>query len=622
MMLAENASATSSDILFGARKCQFHSISKDILVILPSTLPLDGLPVDSEIEENEKNDEIDVTFHTNILLVSRIDGPKLNSTEKSTVALAAREMSINGVKLMLPPGQRHHPSYITRLNGAFIESAIFRIVALDSHGNISVHDYDLEKKEIIMVKHNLGFSDTSMPSEIWTYNEEVGIHVDGENDDGLFFVVAASYKEQIKIFWYSMTDLNLLCEYEVSSPMKNETRKIMSLRPLKACSSIDSVSVAIALKPLSESESSEIQIIQALKEESIDTDVSFNDSVMPGEDSVSIDPDLSPSATKKSKRIKYYITNPHLVYSITHEHSLKNSSIQSISLSATHLPYMIRYKITYQSTVEFKKFVPEEGEVVGRFHLFLARGRFNDADALLSSAKQLSGSYSSIHGSEVAYWRFRHLLAEDKITSKENMQKAKECLSRLSSGAVTGGSSGVQFLLNASKCLYTWPLDARFNKDECPPGPRIRDFRVALTAMSMSITNASNGVSPSYVHLLEEEEKKLKSKVLALKCIETVLQTGKQEIYLTRGPLSSVSSPGDLFSALVSNGCLNAAELVMQSNEGKCITPAVVGSAILALSSKIDPRAYIPWLKDFVIPGLSVIHPIITSIRLVLFFNL
>uniref|UniRef100_A0A7S4NG27 KNTC1 third ARM-repeats domain-containing protein n=1 Tax=Odontella aurita TaxID=265563 RepID=A0A7S4NG27_9STRA len=551
---------------------------KEVLLIVA---PLCEQGVDEDVgRESEALDEGHV-LPANVLMVSGIDGARLNGDDQSSVARAARNMAIDTLNLELPFGYGGHT---VSLNGCFLDEHTIRFLAADSHGNISVHDYDIQSKESSAVKTD-AFSDLCVGGKL-TFNRKLGFKLDTETNHGPFCLVPSCTGNGSKISWYDVVKLKLVCEHTVPSGTRNERFSMIAMESIRGCD--DEATVAVAVVFRSVSNEAFIQVVQAIVSQETDATCT--------------------------------ISQPSVVYRVPVAGSDNSQKPPlSISISATfRRPFCFRYITCDMKSSKCKEFESSEGDIAGKFRVLLTKGLFDEADELLTSFSPRSFSssseFASIHSSEVALSRFRYMLASGNIT-KEVMSRAKECLRRLAAGAVSGGDIGFRCLLEASESILMWPTSAFAMSDDINDPLRISSYRMALLGMSATMAGAAKAVPPTRMSALQEEKSKLDAKSSAMQCIEGIILAESNEQVCLSSPLNDVSSVPHLFKTLVAHGSLAVAERVRRSEFGRVVTPEIMASSVIEISATVDPRSYCNWLKEMILPGLSMDHPLLTAIR-------
>lgn len=499
-----------------------------------------------------------------MILVSNIDGKGLNSSDPAIVK-ASSKFAIDGITFS---------QGVSSLNAVVVRAClmrehILRFVIGHDNGSVSVHDYNTFEKKMVLVNKCIveGIVDV-----------EKGLHIDGNNPDDPFILVSVRREAHEVLCWYDLLSLKCVREYRIP-----RGGSVTALCPLKSCFE-NTVAAAIGMK-LSSDSIGKVVILQGVLNQAH------------GESSMD---------TGGASQAKSIVTNIHQVYSIDLKIGLKISSLVDGSISDID-EYRVRYCVhSSASSVSFKEFCSGQDCVVAKVRLLLAQNHVEGAEEVMAAASKesISTPYGSIHSSEVVLARFLELMRNPNMLSGESKDQVKECLRKLSFGAVSGGSCGVQSLVLASKALYGWDTSSDVSE------PYIRDYRLALSVMAMSIANAVKGVSYKYVDTLKEEINTLETKVSVLKTIETILggPSGKPKVQL-HPPLLNVKNHDELYQLLIERGAFRVAEIIRKSETGmKMITPKVLVDSLQRISVDIDPKRYCAWLKDTIFPSLTIRH--------------
>ena len=506
-----------------------------------------------------------------MILVSNIDGNGLNSNDAAVVK-ASSKFSIDGIKFTLDDSDSLNAVVV---RACLMREHVVRFIIGHVNGTISVHDYNTFEKKIFLVNKCVvqGIVDV-----------EKGLHIDVSNLDDPFILVSVRKDSHVALCWYSLH--SLLCVREYLIP---KDANITAFCPLKPCFG-NSVAAAFSMEMNSDS-IGKVVILQGVlnhahyDESSMDTD------------------DVS--------KVKSTDNKIHQVYSIDLGPGSRIKSLVD-GLRNDFDEYRVQYCVhSSDSTMSFKEFCSGKSSIIAKVRLLLAQNRFEDAEECMSAASKesLSTPYGSIHSSEVVLARFLVLLRNPKMLSGESKDQVKECLRRLSFGAVSGGSCGVRSLVLASKNLSSWDTSSDTTE------PYIRDYRLALSVMAMSISNAIKGVSAKYVDRLKEEMCILETKASVLKTIEIIVgPSGKPKVQLSP-PLLHVKNHNELYQLLIERGAFRAAEIIRKSEIGiNTITPKVLVDSVQGISIYIDPKKYCAWLKNAVFPSLTIQHRLLESV--------
>ena len=75
-----------------------------------------------------------------VILVSNIQGSRLNSVDEGVVSDAARSMVIHALKFQ--------DTYVRTIRGSFVDKNILRLALVDGDGKLGIYDYNLVDKEM------------------------------------------------------------------------------------------------------------------------------------------------------------------------------------------------------------------------------------------------------------------------------------------------------------------------------------------------------------------------------------------------------------------------------------------------------------------------------------------
>ena len=553
--------------------------SNDMLIIYN----LDRSTKDANVNANANANVRTSSRSMDMIVVSNIDGTGLNSND-ATVVKACSKFSIDGITL----AQRGSDADIDTdadvdtfqvLHACMISDRMIRFILGHANGTVSVHDYNTVEKKLNLM--NKCFIEGVV-------NVEKGIHIDASNTNNTFVIVAIKKDSNVVLCWYDLHSLE--CVGECAIPLD------------VTCTSHVEVTALCSLKPCLENT---VAVAVSMEHSNANVKIVILQGVLNNSNRSSMGMD-----TFDAPRVERRVSKVHQVYSINLE---PGSSIDSlVDCSSTHNAsgeYILRYSTrSSYSMISFKEFRSGKSIVIAQVRLLLAQNRIEDAEEAISNAakESLSTQHGSIHSSEVVMARFLVLLNNPKMLTGESKDQVKECLRRLSFGAVSEGPHGVRSLVLASRALYQWK-----SGDDTSPlatAPAIRDYRLALSVMAMSISNALKGVSSKYVDILNEEMSMLEAKASVLKTIESILDgpSGKPKVQLYP-PLINVNGHDELYQLLIERGAFRVAENVRKSETGmKTITAKVLAESVQRISVEIDPKRYCPWLKNVVFPGLAM----------------
>jgi len=568
----DEASSLPAEVAFAAGADRNGSVVGDVLVIL---VPPGDPAADEPGAPPPPGTAGGAPPQVSAILVSGIDGARLNGSDPEEVARAKGDLSIDALTLSLPGGG---DSAVTSLNACFVDEATVRFLAVDGAGRLSAHDYDVRTKEASRaadVAPNL-----EGLGEGWTVDGAVGVRVDDHHG---MFLLAATRGGTSRLCLLDARDLTLRGEHTMKDPGGMVPPRLFSVEAVASCDE-DAAALAVAYRPSSSGAEACIDVVQLL-----------------------VGRDRTPSAT-------------HLVYRIPvaprNGEGIRWVDVSPLQRHANGT-YAMGYKVSYNCGIgEFMEFQGEEGGVVGSFRLSLERGLFDEADSILTSSAALgvaSNEFGSIHGSEVALHRFRAVLGGGDMSSPGTMTDAKECLRRLSAGAVTGGDRGVRCLLDASTMLLEWP--SAITQGGGSRKILAREYRGALMAMSATIAGSLEAAPTAHVSTLQDEKDKIDRKITAMKCLENLYSSQESKEVAICPQMAGVASPVDVFCVLVGQGRFVAAEELRTSHFGNVIAPEYIALSIVRTRSGTNAIACCNWLEDVVIPGLTINHPMLAAIR-------
>ena len=534
--------------------------SKDVLIILVPTA------------DQLANDTTDV----NAILVSNIDGKRLNNDNVETVAEAAKNMSIDALKL------NAHCKDIETLQGCFLNAATVRFAAGEADGNVSIHDYDVETKRPVLVCKKIEAGE-----EEPTFLTSLDMRLQHCGNDTTFLLLCGHSNTHTKLYWYDIVHLNMACDCILpTSPCKQTKPWLLALEPVKSFSDASALAVAVAMKESSSAPNGFVQVIQVFVEDTMGLAV---------------------------------LSSPHKVYQIPLNSSEANFSLQGIDLGALDGvgPYSFRFRTWFGCEhIECHEFITRDARiedgVVGKIRLLIHRGMYDEADQLLAANDcdvLLSDPFAMFHMSEVALRRLQHLLSSGSLGSEESMERARECLRRLIAGAVSSNEIGQQHLIEAADSVSVWPTNVYSSKK-----PTVALFSVALSAMITAFQTALQSANTDIGPKLKGKKKELEERLSTMKCIEALLETDSSEIVLDT-PFLESRSPSDVFLVLMEEGFFSVAEKLWRSEWGRELTAETSALSILSLLPSVDPRAYASVLKHAVFPRLTITHEAIPLIR-------
>ena len=493
---------------------------------------------------------------------SQPDGILVSNLNKE--AIQSSKIKIDGIKFT------DCPAFISTICVCQLEQEVLRFVTGFENGSVSVNDYQIEKKKMVLNCHSFV---NSLPQYVDLMN--IGTDSNGEN---VLVIPVHESDETVSICWYDLNSLNCIGRHSITS---NNT-SIKALASIKHCFE-NSIAAAMIISNENEDR---LVIVQGAVCEMMNN---------------------------------VQIRNIQQVFSMKTSKTLEIGGLVD-SGSNSEQGLKVRFSVFQRpdhSNIRFKEFQSGPDNLIAKIRLYLSQKNFDEADQLIASVteSELSSSYGSIHSSEVVLARFCNMLEDPMILSGKNKDVIKECLRRLSFGAVSGGSSGVKCLLDASKALYDWnkgsDVEAEHNA-----GPNIRDYRRALSAMAMSMANSLKSVAPKYSPILKRDIGKLQDKALALKTVETMLEgNGDKSLLQLNAPLLHIKSHNHLYRVLIENGLFHVAESMRKTvAESGAIDDDAISSSVMFISKTVHPERYCNWLEKVVFARLSIKNKKLDSI--------
>lgn len=499
---------------------------------------------------------------SDIILISNIDGSALNSSQLNEVKEAAGEMKI-GV-LTLPVGS------VCSISGVFVNEETIRFFVAGG-STVGVYDYNIsEMKSEVVVEDLLGL----MPGS-WKCIDSVELGIDEKTATGAFPTVAARNEAGKEyICWFNVLDLSLSATHLCQSA-------ITSLKSVKSCNPEQCVAAVYTTT----NQSNRIHVVQSL--------IAGNGKLPNDSESM-------------------------LLFTIEADTNVRSVELASPPTNEEQHSYAFRYmkKFIDDNENTCAEFVAGGQAQAGMVHYLLVNNYFDEAYACINELDALPANdmvSSPIHISLVALWQFRHVLSKGNIASKENIIESKECLRRLVSSAISGGDKGVSGLVSAAKFLMSWPKNQML-RDADKRTITVQEVCMVLSAMTTAVTNAVEVLGGSKVMKLQEIKQKLDGRQTALRGLREISDIDRLQITLD-DPYLAIGSLTDLMNCLVSQGAFKSVERLMKSQWGKQIPSNVTASSVLHIPVNIDPRSFLPWLCDLILPTLSIGDPLLETIR-------
>lgn len=499
---------------------------------------------------SDPNGDVDADAH--IIIVSDIDGQRLNNGNQNVVADAARGMSINTYAVK-------EVGEIVSMEACFVTETTIRLALIDGRGNLSLHNYDTSNN-----KGNPAMNSVELGKgrRIATEVELVLQHIGSTNS---YLLVCAHGQTSVHLIWYDILKMCLACTYEVVEKGRL-SRKVLGLLPLVSWSKHSAAAVAIAFGPTDDGSSDvKFQIVQVSVEETMGLLV---------------------------------LSNPHFAFEILSGVDARLMDTLALSLldGEPYGPYSFRqvYSMKHGSFI-CRDFVGSDQRAasVGEIRQCLAN---NDVDAAEGLVSKLSPSQTLFETSEVALRRLQSLLRRPNM-DETTRAIAQTCLAKLSHAALSGREKALFFLLEAAGSVIEWPSQAQ-------RAVSVSDFLAALSVVQSVLATMAN--SSTVTSSFEDTRRKLEDRRETFHCLREI--SGVRDDCQIDESFHRVSSVANLFQTLIESRLFTATRRLWKSKWGPKVTPEFAISCFLAIPTSVDPRLYIDLLCEAGILRLSVKH--------------
>jgi hypothetical protein len=499
----------------------------------------------------------------NLILVSNVQGERLNHSNATIVAEAARSMQIHPFSLegTLYTGDTRD---LLAMTGCYLNESSIRLIACDGNGKLVAWDYDTQQRQAHFVQDGIAL-----------ISDDVACHIDF--DVGLFtrayktasFVLCTALIHEPatpNLFWFDPIQLRTACRYEftVEMTLPESSVKVLSVAPVESHQSDDAIAAVVATKTTVDGTSiGKFHVVQALIGEN---------------DGMSI------------------LLHPHIVYTLSAPETTIAVSMTSLPTlcTETNSPYSFRCKVwqSGDSSCVFKEFLPDTrtSRSIGAIRSFLRRGQFDAADEIVAnvgSAALINDEYADFYPSEIALHSLTHSLTAKNPDAIEN---ARSCLRRLASGAVSGNDKGIGLFLESVDVVI-----------HSASGFSFEQYNTGLRTLATSIQTVSQRSPPEHLSKLRSKEKSVADHIIALEFVAQASPT-----YPLSTPFANIRSPIQLYDAFVQERKFSLAECLCHSSLHSLLTSDDMVLPLLQIDAEVDPREYAPLLRDVVIPNLTI----------------
>jgi len=276
----------------------------------------------------------------------------------------------------------------------------------------------------------------------------------------------------------------------------------------------------------------------------------------------------------------------------------------------------------------------DDGSAIGAIRLLITKNEFDRARALVHKVGMevlLEDKFAQFHPAEIVLERLRQTLSKSlensTVTSLDTSfldVDWQTSLSGLERGS--GNTKGQRVILEAADYLLNWPSKTKIPTSDC--GAIARRLGSYLSSFVKTMRNVSEDFLDQDVDswitiTYNNRVLALEEKMTAITYLNSLLENTKPETKsfsesmdysVISSQFISIGSIDDLFLCFVQNANFTAAEKMWGSTMRSKLTAAVMVSSILKISSTIHPRKYANLLDSIVLPSLSINHELIPSI--------
>ena len=503
-----------------------------------------------------------------MILVSSIDGERLNSNNQGVVSEATRTMVIHSVRF-------DSMDDIRTIRGNYFGENNIRFGLVDGDGKLSIYDYDIAQKHSKPVQSHvrLGRDD----KKNWEIDFDVGIRVQTVGANKIYLVVAASFESKTQLFWLDFETFNTVSDYIISKDGVRSPR-LMSLELLSSCRG--SVAVAIGFKFGSSQPKIETRVLQAAE--------------LNNGESIGI---------------------VHEVFTIPVPSSVKSLSIAPIEIATGGL-YSFRCK-TWMGDEDHDCYIfkaannYQDGSAIASVRLLATSERYDEANDLvraLGAESLICDPFARFHPSEIALCRLLQVLSSGGIDTTLVQNDSREYIRQLVVAAHSGNEYGQLAFLSAANGILEWPDE----KAMANP-PSLTELVMALKGFLSAMTSVSSSFKGSLKETFNSQVMSLEGRIEAFEYLGSNI-LGKDPSVKLNFQFSGARSSKELLACLIQNGYFITAEQMWKSSlRGKLSTEALV-AAVLKITPAVDPREYASLLEEGVFPSLAINHELLPSL--------
>jgi hypothetical protein len=586
-----------------------------------------------------------------VLLISNIQGDKLNDNRDTVVAQATQAMNLHNIKIPLLSHQSIYSmtAFFVRRDkerspnsldqGADnIEPNINEIQIILVHGGsfdegkLAAAKYDLESRTCTLLNRDIFLESTEVSKLAMSGIDKMQMkpvpcmsssRVVSQDRYLLSFVSYRELKKHVPLLcWLDPTDISLgRAKILGMVPLRMSTNhghsynelsehskiRVSAIKFVDSPNHVDTIAVSAVLQCDGRTE---VQILQSRIIQN------------------------KPHNTRDSP--VFSIGPIYKVYTIPipipSDEIIRSVSLTSIE-SSFYGPYSFRAKIGMGFNRPQKIFLfktineAHDGSAIGNIRALSDMGEFNEARGLVHRVGMeilLNDLYANFHPSEIALQRLVGLLKgiKPQIERSISTPMLRECLDIIERGA--GHPEGQRVVLETAHLVLDWPR--KKSRDGAPSVGQIVVVVSMTLGMIQRISNAfsDEDVNPFVTEQYADVVLSLSGKVTTMQYLQSILENdrfGNSHEEISNGsagcsiPISldfaMVQSPNDLFLCFTRNRLFHAAEELWRSHLKSKLTSQEMVAAILEIPSSCHPNDYGSMLKDIIICNLSVSHELL-----------
>lgn len=578
------------------------------------------------------------------LLISNIQGSKLNDNRPNVVAQASQAMNLHTVKIPTIAHQNIHCMVAvamtkddrnetgTTMSDNIIDQTTNEIRILFVHGNtigqgkLGLANYDLGKRTCTLIDRNVGLKVTESSNNLTVSNDVKLIvrsipKVSSRYGHYLMSFVAFDEDNVNTPLLCLIDPTNIPCSDAVvvlrSTPLtmsRNDRHCNMDGSPhskirVGALTFVDSLepdTVAVSVVLLSDG-SAAVKVLQSR--------IILNDSC------------------HKEAPTMFSVGPTHKVYSIPIPSSIAGS-LRSICLTSVatikYGPYAFRAKIDVGYHKPQHLFVfktandAHDGSAIGNIRALSDQGNFKEARALVHRVGMevlLQDRFANFHPAEIALQRLDRLLKDIRCHNPQSMSTSLICESLDIIERGVGHPEGQRVALEAIGIILDWP--GKESPDCAPSIEQVAAVCSKVLEMLKRVANefADEDVDPAVTRGYSSFVQALGEKIGVMTYLRSKLEKDKVDFNEEEksgldlplvGDFASVKSTNNLFSCFIRHGLFHAAEELWRcpNMKAKLTSQEVIGS-IVQIPSTYNPMQYCSLLKNVILHDLSISHELL-----------